>query len=180
MPTCEFCGKEYSGQSETVNLYRTKLVDKSIETDKKSPLGTTTVYKTFDDFEPVKVTVCQQHQKDLWMQRLIPGLILFLFIYLPIQFLVSYPMSALNAPTVSIFIVAFILSLGLTIFIVTRLIQFDSLIARAMTIQERAADSGVEYMTVKKYHRITRRVTTHLDMSEEQPKKDGSHGQKEN
>jgi hypothetical protein len=176
MPTCEFCGKEYSGQGDTVDLYRTKLVDKSIETDKKSPLGTTTVYKTFDEFEPVKIMVCKRHQKDLWMQRIIPGLILFLFIYLPIQFLVSYPISALNAPTASIFIVAFIISLGLTIFIVTKLVQFDSLIARAMTIQERAADSGVEYMTVKKYHRITRRVTTHPDMPEEQPRKDRNHG----
>ena len=86
MPTCDVCGNEINDRCETVSLFKARLVSRSVSDQR---LNTARISSTYDRFQPVEVTVCPRHRRELFVQRIMPGLISFIILYFPVLFLVS-------------------------------------------------------------------------------------------
>ncbi len=151
MPTCDVCGNEINDRCETVSLYKARLVSRSV-TDKR--LNTARISSTYDHFQPVEVTVCPRHRRELFIQRIMPGLISFIILYFPVLFVVSriIPVTAGGEST------PFLITAGFTLvfmLLLVRMISLDGLVAAALSVQEKRKKTGYEYLTVKKHRRIT-------------------------
>ena len=151
MPTCDVCGNEINDRCETVSLYKARLVSRSV-TDQR--LNTARISSTYDRFQPVEVTVCPRHRRELFVQRIMPGLISFIILYFPVLFVVSrvIPFAAGGGAY------PFLVTAGITLVfmvLLVRMISLDGLVAAALSVQEKRTKSGYEYLTVKKHRRIT-------------------------
>lgn len=151
MSSCDVCGKEYEYPGEAINLYRARLVER--KSSGKS-YGMRRVSSNYDKFWPVTVTVCKRHGKELFTQRLFPGFLVFILAMLPVAFILGkiYPFA--GSTLWILYLLAAIISIGISLTAV-RLISLPGLVATALTIQERRKGNIVEYITPKKYQRIT-------------------------
>jgi len=152
MPTCDVCGNPIQDRGETVQLYKARLVSRSVS-DRR--LNTARISSTYDHFQPVEVTVCPRHRRELFVQRIMPGVITFILLYFPVLFVVSRVIPFGAAGVAQPFLVTAGITLILTLLMI-RLISLDGLIAAAMSIREKREKTGYEYLTVKKHRRITR------------------------
>lgn len=147
---CELCGKDASEKSETLSLYRGKLVSRDVST---AEFHSTRAVSTYEGFDPVNVRVCNRHIANLWTQRLIAGLIAFLLLYFPILMLVGWILSNIPQAITLQFIVSFIIAFVLVALIV-RGVRYDAFIASMLTLKENSHQAGYEYFTEKKYQRL--------------------------
>jgi hypothetical protein len=108
----------------------------------------------YSQIKPVSVTVCKRHRKELFSQRIMPGIIVFIILMIPILFILStiFPFGK-DSPFVlygiSVLIALFLMSR------VVRLISLEGLVATALSIRDRRKGLNIEYLTEKKYQRIT-------------------------
>lgn len=149
MLTCDVCGKEIENGGEKVHLYTAKLLSRDVSEPVLTTSKTTSAYK---DFRPVDVLVCRRHRWELWVQRLMPGLIIFVILFIPIFFFTIKLPRIFLGPVPLQYLAGVIVDLIFVSFII-RIIRLDGLVATALTIQEKRKKSGIEYLTESKYQR---------------------------
>ncbi len=151
MAECDACGKEFDYTGEKVRLYSSKLLERVIS-DKK--LATAKVSSSYGQFKAVEVTVCRRHRWELFIQRLMPGLISFLILYLPIVFIISRFYRFEGVMLRWLYGVSAVITLGLVVVIV-RTISLDAIIATILTTRSRQNGENIEYLTSRKFERLT-------------------------
>ncbi|MCL4562813.1 MAG: hypothetical protein M1281_19640 [Chloroflexi bacterium] len=149
MLTCDVCGREIDNEGEKVHLYTAKLISREVG---DRVLVTSKTTSAFKDFRPVEVTVCPRHRRELFVQRLMPGVIIFVIFFIPIFFFTVKLPRIFLGPIPLQYLAGVIIDLVLVFFVV-RLIQLDGLVAASLTIQEKRKKTGIEYLTEKKYQR---------------------------
>ena len=154
MTLCDVCGKEITGKSDQISLFAARLKERTISGN-KGLITAEKIESTYDRFEPVTVTVCRRHIKDLILQRFMPAVISFVLIYLIVTTLVGLVLNLFEGVWVMLqFVLAFFISAGL-VYLVMQLIPYDGMIAAILTLREKRHKTGIEYMTPRKYQRLT-------------------------
>ena len=123
----------------------------------KGKLGTT-IASEYSKFTPVVVKVCNRHKRGFWGQRIMPGIIVFLVVMLPIVSLISLIPVWTDANRIYSWLIGFVLSMVVVYFLVRR-ITYDGYIASVMTIQFKNREEKVEYFGQAKYRRIMRNLS---------------------
>ncbi len=149
MLTCAVCGKEIENEGEKIHLYTAKLLSREVTNQMLVTAKTSTAFK---DFRPVEVVVCHRHRRELFVQRLMPGVIVFVILFIPIFFFTYRLPRIFWGPVPVQYLAGVIVDLILVSFFI-RLIRLDGLVATALTIQEKRKKSGIEYLTERKYQR---------------------------
>ena len=151
MDICEVCGKDLDHGYQTVSMYTAKLLRMGVS---KGKLGST-VASEYGKFSQIEVKVCNRHKWGFWIQRFMPGLLVFIVAMIPLVSLVSLiPVWTVENRPYS-WLVGFILSLVVVYFLVRR-ITYDAYIASLMTIQVKNREQKVEFFGQAKYKRIMR------------------------
>jgi hypothetical protein len=151
MAVCDLCGKEYDNPGEKVVIYATRLLEHQV-TDKHL-LGTKTATK-YSHFTPVTFTICQRHRRELFLQRLMPGLFSFLIVFPIIAFVISLLYHFQGVWLRLLYGITFVISIGIALWVV-RLISMDGLVATGASNIERQKGTAVEYVPARKYLFIT-------------------------
>jgi hypothetical protein len=151
MAVCDLCGKEYDYPGEKVVVYATRLLEHQVTN--KQLLGTKTATK-YSHFSPVTFTICKRHRRELFIQRLMPGLFSFLIIFPIIAFIISLLYHFQGVWLRLLYWITFVASIGIALWIV-RLISMDGLVATGASNIERQKGTAVDYVPARKYLFIT-------------------------
>jgi hypothetical protein len=153
MEICDVCEKDLTHGYQNVSLYSAHLIRKGVS---KGKLGTT-VASEYSKFSPVMVKVCKRHRRGFWIQRIMPGVIVFLVVMLPIMTLLSLIPVWTDANRIYSWLVGFVLSMVIVYFLVRR-ITYDGYVASLMTVQIKNREQKVEFFSQAKYRRIMRNL----------------------
>jgi hypothetical protein len=151
MPVCDVCEKELTPKWDTLHLYVGKVGQHTLS---KSMLSTQSA-TTFERFKPVDVTVCSRHRKELFRQRIMPAVISFVLLFIPIGFLISLAAKLVSITQITQYVITALIA-ALLSYLLTRQITYDGLVAILMTRQSRGL--GVEYLTEKKFKNLMKRL----------------------
>ncbi len=154
MEICDVCEKDLEHGYENVSLYSAHLIRKGVS---KGKLGTT-IASEYSKFNPIVVKVCNRHKRGFWVQRIMPGVIVFLVVMLPIMTLLSLVPVWTDANRIYSWLVGFVLSMVIVYFLVRR-ITYDGYIASLMTIQVKNREQKIEFFGQAKYRRIMRNLS---------------------
>ncbi len=151
MELCDVCEKDLEHGYQNVSLYSAQLIRKGVS---KGKLGTT-VASEYSKFSPVVVKVCSRHKRGFWIQRIMPGVIVFLVVTIPIMTLLSLIPVWTDANRIYSWLIGIALALIIVYFLVRR-ITYDGYIAGLMTLQVKNREQKVEFFGQAKYRRIMR------------------------
>ncbi|HVP21513.1 MAG TPA: hypothetical protein VMS73_06590 [Anaerolineaceae bacterium] len=152
MENCEVCGKDLEHGYEAIEIHTAKLIKRKV---KKEKLGTA-IASEYGKFAPVSVSVCNRHKLGLWIQRLIPGFLAFILIFIPIATLLSLIPFLKNNPS-ALFIISIPITL-IPVYFLIRRITYEAYIASLLTFQPKNREAGIEYFGMAKYRRIMRNL----------------------
>lgn len=156
MPTCLLCGKEPGPDFDTLQLYKTHLLHRSIA---KSRLGSETSSE-YSKFVKVDVQICRKHRRNLWFQRFMSSLIVFLLLYIPVAtlfFFVSNPLANWTENVAVFFLIAAGITL-IPVLLLARRISQDAFIASALNLRPENKENAVEYFNEAKYKKLLARI----------------------
>lgn len=155
MAVCDVCGKEITGKSDQIPLFATRLKERSISGN-KGLITAEKIESTYGGFQSVEITVCRRHYKDLVLQRVMPSVISFVLIYLIIATLVGLVLNLFEGVwAVHQVVISFVLTAAVVYLLIRRIIPYDGMIASVLTLREKRHKTGIEFLTPRKYHRIT-------------------------
>ncbi len=149
MEICEVCEKDLEHGHKNVSLYSAQLIRKGVS---KGKLGTT-VASEYSKFNPVVVKVCNRHLRGFWVQRIMPGVIVFLVVMIPIMTLLQLIPVWTDANRIYSWLIGFVLAMVI-VFLLVRRITYDGYIASLMTLQAKNREQKVEFFGQAKYKRI--------------------------
>ena len=152
MENCEVCGKDLDHGYEAIEIHTAKLIKRKVQKEK---LGTATASE-YGKFTSVSVNVCNRHKIGLWTQRLIPGFIAFILIFIPIATLLSL-IPLLKSNLSALFIICVPITL-IPVYFLIRRITYEAYIASLLTFQPKNRVAGIEYFGMAKYRRIMRNL----------------------
>ncbi len=150
MEPCDVCEKELGSDYRTVDIHRTHLIKRGVN---KGKLGGTSVASEYGKFEPVSVKVCSRHLRGFYTQRLIPGFIAFILLFIPVLFLVKLIPIWSDTNRTPLVLTTIIIVLAVVYFLVRR-ITYDGYIASVLTLQPRNREAKIEYFGQAKYRRM--------------------------
>lgn len=156
MAACNLCGKELAQDSDTMQLYKTHILQRSIA---KSRLGSETTSE-YAKFTLVQVQICRKHRTTLWTQRFMSSLIVFLLLYIPVATLFFFLTNSSYdwSQNVGVF---FLVGAAITIIPVVflaRRISYDGFIASALNLLPSNRENAVEYFHEARYNRLIARL----------------------
>lgn len=151
MAVCDVCGVEYDYPGETISLYSAKLIERKVIGKRMS---TRRVSSEYNQITPVSVTVCRRHHRELITQRIMPGIIVFVIFMIPVMFIISRFYHFEGDSLIILYGISIVISLFLMSWVLT-LISLEGLVATALTIRDKRKGLGVEYLTEKKYRRVS-------------------------
>ena len=151
MADCDVCGAVNVKKSDCVQLYTAKLIKREYS---KSQVGSRKTTANYDHFRPVSVTACSKHKRELTKQRILPGVIVFVLLVIPILFLLKL-VPGIGSSLAYQLPIALLITGMLTQQIIQVLVRYDNYLALLMTIKEKRAGSDREYLTERKYQRYT-------------------------
>ncbi len=153
MATCDVCGDVRSDKFEEVKLYTAHLIKREYS---KTGLGSRKTMANYERFKPVSINACTKHRKEFAKQQILPGVIVFVLIIIPVLFLLKLIPGVGSSITIQL-PVALVIAFVITVKILQILVRYDNFIALMMTIKEKRAGSDREYLTEKKYQRYSGR-----------------------
>ena len=152
MEVCDVCEKELGDHFRNVSIYRAHLLRRGVN---KGRLGSS-VASEYGKFELVTVKVCRRHLRGFFTQRLIPGIMAFIVILIPIASLL-YLLQIWGSQIALMLLIAAILTL-IPVYFLVRRISYDAYIASFMTLQPKNRVAKVEYFGQAKYRRIMKNL----------------------
>ncbi len=151
MEICDVCEKDLEHGYQNVSLYSATLIRKGVSKGKLA----TTVASEYSKFSPVVVRVCNRHRRGFWTQRIMPGVIVFLVVMIPIMTLLQLIPVWTDANRIYSWLLGFVLAMVIVVLLVRR-ITYDGYIASLMTMQVKNREQKVEFFGQAKYRRIMR------------------------
>jgi hypothetical protein len=152
MTLCDVCGKDTNGKSDLIRLYSARV--KGHEVEHGLPVvGGEKITTTYERFQPVEVTVCQRHRVELLKQRLMPGVIAFVLLFVTIVSATLAIFRTFDGNPFVAYGLAVVVTLGLVYFVL-KLIPYDGIIALLMTQRDRPLKLGLVYLTERKYTKM--------------------------
>jgi hypothetical protein len=152
MEICDVCQKELGEGYSTLDIYQAHLIKRGV---KKGKVGTS-VSSEYGKFEPVSVKVCKRHLRGLWSQRLFPGFIALILLYIPITTLISLiPIWSASRPL--LFATGVIVTL-IPVYFLVRRISYDGYIAALLTQYPKNREAKIEYFGQARYRRMMRNL----------------------
>lgn len=151
MENCDVCGNPLTDNSDTVQLYTARLLKREYS---KSAVGSRKTTANYEHFKPVIVHACNKHRKELAKQRILPAVITFVLIVIPVLFLLKLIPVIGSSIAIQLPLALLIAALASTK-ITQTLVRYDNFLALMMTIKEKRSGSDKEFLTETKYRRYT-------------------------
>lgn len=161
MPPCDVCGKDLGERSDDLRLYAGHIVSRKIQAEGIEAYTAPKIETQYSKKpRPLTVHVCRRHRMDLLKQRAITGFFVFILVFLPVLFVFGKLTGLVHLSIYYQVAISFVLSIVLDVFIV-RTIRYDSLIAVRMTTRAKQEKSDLEYMTERKFRKMSGNRKTH-------------------
>jgi Cu/Ag efflux pump CusA len=153
MENCDVCGIEANGKTDEIRLYTAQLLKREYS---KTGLGSRKTTANYEHFRPVAIHACQKHRREFAKQSVLPGVIIFVLIVIPVLFLLKL-IPGIGSSLAIQLPLALLISLIISLKLLQILVRYDNFIALMMTIKEKRSGSEKEFLTATKYKRYSGR-----------------------